>query len=487
MARKFLTAIDLSKNELQNARVQNLGAAPGSPVAGQIYYDTSTTPGKLYYWNGSAWVDTSGGISFASPAITLGTVNSAGVATSTIRSDATILAFDATAPTTSAVGDAASVGAAAVTARRDHVHGREAFGAVAGTGAFGQANADGAATTLARSSHVHSLPAHGLTQHQELIATSDLTDWPRVAALDLNSQKITSMADGTATTDGATFGQLNAILQGRKWKEPVRAIATGNLTLSGTQTVDGVALVAGDRVLASAQTTTSASGIYVVAAGAWARATDADTGVEVTQATVFSQGGTTGIGDEYTQTSTVVTIGTDAQTWTKTGEGNTAYSADGTTIELVGTSFRIAATAAGNGLSGGGGSALAVSVDAANMEISGDAVRISASAAGAGLTGGGASALAVGAGTGITVNADDVAINTAVVVRKYATSFGDAAALFYVITHNLNTLDVTVSVYDNTGPNAELMVDVEHTSVNTITVRTAVAPTLNQYRCVVHG
>ncbi len=63
---------------------------------------------------------------FATPTIALGTAYAAGAAATTIRSDSTLLAFDATAPTTSAPGDAAAVGAATVTARRDHTHGREA-------------------------------------------------------------------------------------------------------------------------------------------------------------------------------------------------------------------------------------------------------------------------------------------------------------------------------------------------------------------------
>jgi hypothetical protein len=109
-------------------------------------------------------------------------------------------------------------------------------------------------------------------------------------------------------------------LAGLTWKNSVKAATNGNITLSGAQTVDGVALVAGNRVLVKNQTTASANGIYVVAAGAWTRSTDMDATTpinEVNSAAVFVEGGTTFADTGWTQVNNVSTLETDAIAFTQ--------------------------------------------------------------------------------------------------------------------------------------------------------------------------
>lgn len=116
-------------------------------------------------------------------------------------------------------------------------------------------------------------------------------------------------------TDAANKAYVDAVAAGLSWKQAVDAATTGNITLSGTQTVDGVVLLAGDRVLVKDQTDPAENGIYVVAAGAWVRSTDMDVAGEFLGATVFVLNGTANDNSGWTQTETVVTVDTDPVLW----------------------------------------------------------------------------------------------------------------------------------------------------------------------------
>ncbi len=99
-------------------------------------------------------------------------------------------------------------------------------------------------------------------------------------------------------------------------KTPCAAATTANITLSGTQTIDGVAVVANDRVLVKDQTDATENGIYLVASGAWARTNDAaDAGDLVTGTEVRVTGGTANQGRWQITNTGTITIGTTEQTW----------------------------------------------------------------------------------------------------------------------------------------------------------------------------
>lgn len=151
--------------------------------------------------------------------------------------------------------------------------------------------------------------------------------------LDANGFKVTNAADGTSPQDYVTKAQLDAQAQGFKWKEPVRAATTANITLSGAQTIDGVGVIAGDRVLVKDQSAGSGNGIYLAAAGAWTRATDFDAAAEVLGATVFVSEGTTNGNSQYKMTTDApITLGTTALVWAQVGGGTSYTAGNGVTI-----------------------------------------------------------------------------------------------------------------------------------------------------------
>ena len=106
-------------------------------------------------------------------------------------------------------------------------------------------------------------------------------------------------------------------------KEAVRAATTANITLSGTQTIDGVALVADDRVLVKDQTDGTANGIYIVKSGAWTRATDTDSDAEILNMTVLVTSGDTYDNLSFLCTNDSITLGTTALEFAEYGSNYT--------------------------------------------------------------------------------------------------------------------------------------------------------------------
>src|SRR5215475_3825684 len=98
-------------------------------------------------------------------------------------------------------------------------------------------------------------------------------------------------------------------------KAPVRAATTGsNIALSGTQTIDGVSLNVGDRVLVKDQTTGSQNGLYLVASGTWPRAVDAASSALVVPETAVrvSEGSVNAHSEWYLSTQGPIAVGTTA-------------------------------------------------------------------------------------------------------------------------------------------------------------------------------
>lgn len=122
-------------------------------------------------------------------------------------------------------------------------------------------------------------------------------------------------------------------------KAPVRAATTGNIALTAAQTIDGVAVVAGDRVLVKAQTVGANNGIYVCQTGAWTRAEDADASSEVKSGlTVVVSEGTVGADTQWLLTTNdPITLGTTALVFAQIAGSTPALINDqvGTAYTLV--------------------------------------------------------------------------------------------------------------------------------------------------------
>ena len=478
MARKFLVSIDLTKNELQNAVIQNLATAPASPSAGQIYYNT--VDNQLYIYNGTRW-EVAGnavqsGLLANRPAA--GTVDAGTIyyATDTYLfyySDGSTWtqtnAFGTVTAQTS-YGAASGNGSATTYARADHTHGTPALGTATPNAISGAAGAAGSASTPSKEDHTHAF-----TPSQDLA---------------MAGFKLTGLGTPSADTDAANKGYVDSVAQGLDVKASVRLSTTGALSAftfsatgggtltgnaNGALSIDGVTPSVADRILIKDETSGNApyNGIYVVTTvgdGATpyvlTRSTDANTSAEVTDGMfTFVEQGTTNASTSWVlTTNNPITLNTTALVFAQFSGAGTYTASNG--VLLTGTNFTFAPRS-GYGLQTGASGAEVKLATTSGLNLSSD--------------------LAVGAGLGISVLTNTVAIDTAVVVRKYGVDVGDGSATSYTITHNLGTRDVQVTVYESSGSYAEVICDVNHATTNTITLLFSVAPTSNQYRVVVQG
>ncbi len=156
----------------------------------------------------------------------------------------------------------------------------------------------------------------------------------------MGTNKITGLGTPTADADAVTKSYVDAIAQGIDAKASVVAATTANITLSAAQTIDGVSVIAGDRVLVKDQTTTANNGIYLCASGSWTRTTDADTYAELVAAYTFVEAGTVNGNNGFICTIAAGgTLGTTAITWAQfSGAGQvvagTGMSKTGNTLNV---------------------------------------------------------------------------------------------------------------------------------------------------------
>lgn len=444
MSKLFLTNINLNGNQLVNGVIHKSGTAPTvpTPVSGQVYFNT--TDGFIYVYDGTTWdkvtlsgeivnADIKAGAAIAANKISGTAVTQAdsGTVTSTMIADGTILDADINASANIALSKLAT-------------------------------------NPLARANHTGTQAASTISDLATTVQGYRLDQFANpTASVNLNSQKITNLLDPTNAQDAATKAYVDATKQGLDIKDSVRVATTANITLSGTQTIDGVALVATNRVLVKNQTTGSENGIWVVASGAWSRATDADNGTKLTSgAFVFVEEGTQENSGWVLTTDGAITVGTTSLAWTQfSGAGQIT---------------------AGAGLTKNGNTLDVATASATRIVVNPDSIDL-ATVTASNTT----PAMGTTVVSGVTVDSYGRVTGVATSTSKFAgqntlltVTSGTAT---WTITHNLGTSDVVVQLRQVSN-NEVVEADVVITSANVVTVTiasTAASIAADTYRAVV--
>lgn len=417
----FLVPIDLSGAELRNAVVQNLGTDPSTPAAGQIWYNSAAGAGVMRYRNSTTTISLVG-------ASDLGALAFLNAVDSSTITDGSIVDGDINASAGIVLSKLAT-----------------------------QANL----TVLGNNSGSTAVPT-ALTGAQ----TMALLSGTATAGFSFNSQVVSGIGTPLLASDAANKGYVDATATGLDIKASVRAASAAITVASPGATIDGVAMVAGDRVLRMAGTELvgdAADGIYIWngAAVPMTRAPDADVSAEVNAGmfTFVEEGTANGDKGFVLTTNNPITLDTTPLAFTQ-------FSGSGT---VTGTSNRITVT--GN------------QIDIAGTYV-GQSSITTLGTIGTGVWNGTDIAVADG-GTGASTAAG--AKSNLGFMTRYATTFGNGVLTSFTITHSLGTNDVTAEIYD-TGTNATVYADVVRASTDTLTVSGFVTPPANNgLRIVVIG
>lgn len=257
----------------------------------------------------------------------------------------------------------------------------------------------------------------------------------QLSDLDFNSvARIRNLPTPVASDEPVRLADLNSAVEGVAWKDSCRVASQVNVTLSSPgASIDGVTLSNGDRVLVKAQTTGSENGIYVFngAATPMTRAPDANTSDELEAAVTTIEEGTSA-GTSWRQTSVNFTLDSGAVAWTQFGTGAGAASETSAGIAELATQ---AETDAGT-----------------------DDARI-------------VTPLKLATWSGKT--------------KRAQATIGDGSATQIDVTHNFNTRDIVVQVYQNSGSYEQVNCDVSLPNANTARLNFAAAPASNSLRVVV--
>jgi len=222
------------------------------------------------------------------------------------------------------------------------------------------------------------------------------------ADISVNSQKIVNLADPSGTNDALNYGYYLSLAaidkQALSWKSPVRAATTANITLSAPQTIDGVSVVANDRVLVKNQSTASENGIYRCNAGAWTRGTDMDASPEAApgSAVMVAEGTTQADTLWELTTNAAITLGSTSLAFAQVGGGsvtfaavNSALAGANATVNLNSQRLVTGSLSIGAAATFAGGFFLSLATSSIPTAFTSDDFVIGRSAAGSGATSGG--------------------------------------------------------------------------------------------------